>query len=318
MIFNESVKSIKKQIYNIIYLITCYVVYKIRQCTLNNSYLIWFINKCDELSIKNDYRKMYDFLNTIPIENINSSDSNTKISVSSKAINQYCIQHYQDLLVNKDYKYRNKEWIDKLLTRIIESNILETDRKLCLNDFVILDVLANTGSYYPVFHSDLEWFDYQNANGFQLWYLINNNYEGQGNMFILDDKQQKCELTPSRLNFSNTNKSGKIAVEDNFIFWQTNKTYNNNVEIDYHDDFKMKYLDLKPGDCFVFGRNLWHSSDWRGDFSQRKALNLRIVIKNEDDSITCTGNIGSFDPLKHKLIDNRLYNVNRYDLSGLY
>ena len=136
-------------------------------------------------------------------------------------------------------------------------------------------------------------------------------------MFIIDDKQQKYELTLSRLNFSNTNKIGKIAVEDNFIFWQTSKTYNNNVAIDYHDDFKMKYLDLKPG-AVSFLAETCGTPRTGGRFSQRKALNLRIVIKNEDGSIMCTGNIGSFDPLKHKLINNRLYNVKRYDLSGLY
>jgi hypothetical protein len=261
---------------------------------------------------------MYDFLNTLPIENITDTDSKAKISVSEQDINQYSVQHYQEFLVDTRDKYRSKEWIDKLLVKIIESNILKTDRKLTLDDFVILDILANKGSYYPVFHTDLEWADYKGADGFQLWYLLKNDYDSKGNMFILDDEQQNYKFTPSMLNFSTTHKTNKIEVEDNYIFWQRIKKNNENTTINYNNKISLKYLNLKPGDCFIFGKNLWHSSDWRGDFSQRRAINLRIVIKNEDGSINCSGNIGSFNPVKHKLINNKLYNVERYDLSGLY
>lgn len=315
----KSLKLLKSMVNSIVYLIICYIVYILRQYLLNNSYLIWLVNRCEKMVINQKYYKMYDFLNTLPIENITNSDSNTKISVSEQSVNQYYIQHYQEFLLNTSDNYRSKKWIDQLLEKIIASNILKTDRKLSLDDFVILDILANKGSYYPVFHTDLEWADYKGANGFQLWYLIKNDYDSKGNMFIIDDEQQNHKFTPSRLNFSTTNKTNKINVEDNYIFWQTNKkNKNTDTTINYSNNFSLKYLDLKPGDCFVFGKNLWHSSDWRGDFSQRKAINLRIVIKNEDGSINCTGNIGSFNPLKHKLINNKLYNVQRYDLSGLY
>lgn len=312
-------KCFNSTIYSIVYLITCYIVYILRQCILNNSYLMWLINECEKMVIKDKYRKMYAFLDTLPIEKITTSDSNTKISVSEQRVNQYCIQHYQEFLLNTSDNYRSKEWIDQLLEKIIASNILDSDRKLNLDDLVILDVLANRGSYYPVFHTDLEWDDYRDAPGFQLWYLLKNDYNGKGNMFIIDDKQQNYNFTPSRLDFSTTNKTNKIKVEDNYIFWQRiNKNKNTGNTINHNSDFRLKYLDLEPGDCFVFGRNLWHSSDWRGDFSQRRAINLRIVIKNEDGSINCSGNIGSFNPLKHKLIANKLYHVERYDLSGLY
>ena len=314
----KSLKSLKSIIYSIVYLVTCYIVYVLRQYLLNNSYLIWFINEQEKLVIKENYYNMYDFLNTLPIENITDTDSKAKISVSEQDINQYSVQHYQEFLVDTIDKYRSKEWIDKLLVKIIESNILKTDRKLTLDDFVILDILANKGSYYPVFHTDLEWADYKGAHGFQLWYLLKNDYDSKGNMFILDDEQQNYKFTPSMLNFSTTHKTNKIEVEDNYIFWQRIKKNNENTTINYNNKISLKYLNLKPGDCFIFGKNLWHSSDWRGDFSQRRAINLRIVIKNEDGSINCSGNIGSFNPLKHKLINNKLYNVERYDLSGLY
>ena len=294
-----------------------YAVYILRQFILNNSLLIWIINKGSELTIKYEQHKMYKFFETIKIENIEKTDIN-KISCLEEDTNQYSIQNYQKLLCDdNNYNYKNKEWIDNLLLKIIESNILNIDRKLTLDDFVILDILSSTGSYYPRFHTDLEWYDFKQSDGFQLWYLIKNEYKNQGNMFILDDYQQNYRYTPSKLNFNCAINDSKIEVVDNIAIWQP-KSYNETNYISIHDDFSVKYLDLKVGDCFIFGRNLWHCSDWRDNFSKRIAINLRVIIKNEDGSINCSNNVGSFNPLKHKLIDNKLYNLERYDLSGLY
>ena len=299
--------------------ISSYIIYGVRQFILNNNILIWLLNKCSELTIKYEQYKMYEFLKTVKIENIEKTNDN-KISCFEQDINQYCILNYQDLLCdnNDNYNYKNKEWIDNLLIKIIDSNILKMDRKITLNDLVVLDILSTSGSYYPRFHTDLEWNDFEKSNGFQIWYLIKNDYKNQGNMFILDDYQQNYRYTPSKLNFNCANNDSKIAVLNNLGPWQPNNTCNEENYINIHKDFLIKYLNLKAGDCFIFGRNLWHCSDWRDDYSKRNAINLRVLIKNEDGSIHCSGNPGSFNPLKHKLIDNKLYDLDRYELSGLY
>lgn len=45
------------------------------------------------------------------------------------------------------------------------------------------------------------------------------------------------------------------------------------------------YLGLAPGDCVVFGQNILHMSDFRSSAAERRALNFRVLIRDENSRV---------------------------------
>ena len=307
----------KKIIYN--------TVLKISDIVLKNFYLIDFINTIEEKKIKESYKKNYTFLNKLNTENISKTE-NTNIKPYKENINEYAIINMQNDFVNESYNYKNKEWIIKILKNIIKNNI-NYNRNITIDDCVILDVINSTGGYYPRFHTDVEWFEFNNNDCFQVWYLIKNEYNKEGNMFIYDSENQNEKYTPSKLYFSDITNfyiesnilPGSLPVFLQDILKNITDSFKDKINIGKND--KLKYLNIKQGDCFIFGKNLWHSSDWRKSFPNRKAINFRVIIKDKDGSINVNKLLDRYRCSKnsknHTFKNNKIYNVGLFDFTNL-
>ena len=46
----------------------------------------------------------------------------------------------------------------------------------------------------------------------------------------------------------------------------------------------VSYLNMREGECLIFGKNLYHMSDFRKS-KYRYSINLRVIIKDEDGGI---------------------------------
>ena len=296
---------------------------KISDIILKNFYLINYFNTIEEKKIKESYKKSYTVLNKLDIENISKTE-NTNIKPYKENINEYSIINMQNYFVNESYNYNNKEWIIKILKNIIKNNI-NYNRNITIEDCVILDVIDSSGGYYPRFHTDIEWFEFNNNDCFQVWYLIKNKYDKQGNMFIFDNENQNEKYTPSKLDFSDISN---FYIEPNIlpgslpVFLQN---ILNNITDSFKDKVnissKLKYLNIKQGDCFIFGKNLWHSSDWRDHFPDRKAINFRVIIKDKDGGINVNKLLDKYRYSKnsknHIFINNKIYKVGLFDFTTL-
>ena len=291
----------------IIYIYGDKIYYHIKQKILQYTNL-----NIEQKKILNENKELIEYCNN-HYSNISKTD-NSYLKISRDLPNQYLIVNKNKIptkIFNARETYNDiKIWIDTLLKYFIDLNIISIeDRNITINDLIIVDILSHHGSYYPRFHTDLEWEYFPGTLGFQIWYLVyNKTLDNTGNMFIYPHDQQDSKLTPSKLLldyeegmsvYSNTfsNRNCKIKIKS----------------LDYIQD-KFYYLNLEPGDCFIMNPNLWHSSCSRlKNQKDRKAINFRVIIKNIDGSISHNGSM-LYRKLKHKFKDNKLYNVNRYDL----
>ena len=95
------------------------------------------------------------------------------------------------------------------------------------------------------------------------------------------------------------------------------KTYVNKNDLKTN----IKYLKMKSGECLLFGKNLYHMSDYSKS-KYRYSLNFRVIIKDSDggipinDNNKCIYNSNFINKIKNKkikYIDGKIY-PNMFDL----
>jgi hypothetical protein len=219
-----------------------------------------------------NFNKIFDYKN---IENINSNNfiNNYKINASKNSINEYKIIN----MIN-EYKY-----VDNIVKNInINNNIYNITKNLLPNiningkninieQCVFVDLLKSNVQSFPSIHTDIEWGVFNNSDGFQVWYLYENE-DTVGNMFLFDTEIVKP------FTYLEYKKDGKFIMKDQFSY-KTIEEYNiNNMKM------KVKYLNMKKGECLIFGKNLYHMSDFRQS-KYRYAINFRVIIKDSDGGI---------------------------------
>eukprot|EP00928_Gymnodinium_smaydae_P066852 TRINITY_DN49819_c0_g1_i1.p1 TRINITY_DN49819_c0_g1~~TRINITY_DN49819_c0_g1_i1.p1 ORF type:complete len:379 (+),score=50.51 TRINITY_DN49819_c0_g1_i1:71-1207(+) len=213
-------------------------------------------------------------------------------------------------------------WVDEVLSAVLASGaVTRNGQPVKLEDCVIVDCLSAPGAYFPRAHTDVEWYEFPGADGFQCWYLAKRSGHpgGEGNMFICPSAGQSAEFTPSecipRGAAEGTGEGREVpcAVRRCIptLGAQLCPPACGNVGVRAQD---LRYLDLDLGTCFVFGPHLWHFSDPRQPGTDRVAVNFRVVLREADGSIRHRGNGAYMRAFKHTLRDGRLYNVGRYDL----
>lgn len=198
-----------------------------------------------------------------------------RVECDRKAQVQYtCIplaQHLNGMRRFKDMSNIEKTTlIDSLLTSILP-HVHVRGTPVKLEDCVVVDVLAETGAYFPSFHTDVEWNSYP-GDGFQVWYLVDHDGGPSGNMFIWENPPETSESTFVRAIDNSTELQALSHRDHALIKCKTNA-------------MPVKYLDFKPGDCFVFGQNLYHMSDFRATQTTRYAINFRVLVRRCDGSI---------------------------------
>jgi hypothetical protein len=226
----------------------------------------------EDLEWQKHFFKIFRNISNISIEQF---DLNQKINADRNKINEYKIINLKNLLANAKKLQRFNDPAKHLKTLLsgILPHVHLKNRKLTIEDCVIVDLFVPKGSLFSKMHTDVEWDIFNKSDGFQVWYLIEND-KPFGNMFILNTNHVK---TPTNLIIK---KNGKINQEPN-------GDINNNQSILLDESIRddpMYYLDMKPGECLIFGRNLYHLSDFR-DGHSRSAINFRVVIKDKDGGI---------------------------------
>lgn len=136
---------------------------------------------------------------------------------------------------------------------------------------IIVDLLTSTGGYFPSMHTDVEWSVFDDSDGFQIWMLLKNDLE-TGNMFILD--------TPYAMPASRFQSLGYGRPGVSIVSQCSSRVLAQHKEM----RGELKYLGMRPGECLIFGKNLYHCSDPRQS-SQREAMNFRVVIADPDGGV---------------------------------
>ena len=275
----------------------------------------------EELGYSNIYPKYFNnnqwfynnFSNIYKTSIINKySPTKESINISKDSINQYKIvdllNYKQNIekVINNDNVEIN---IDKLLSELLV-NVHINNRLITIDDCIIINIVKNSGGFIPVLHTDIEWEIFNQSDGFQVWYLYENNTD-LDNLFILETN----DIIPSTY----------LDYKDNMIYYynQSDDKLKKITPIDHSDHFK--YLNMEEGDCFIFGKNLYHMSDFRNVINHnRKSISFRVIIKDEDGGIPINEDINHFEMgiLVKQLIkgfphkNNKIY-PNRYDFINI-
>ena len=265
--------EMKKVIFIILIIIVLIIIYNI------NIYDIFFnISLRAYKYISNDnnellYKYFYKIFKNI--ENINSRNFNKydKVDIAINSMNQYKIidiknKHFlmENIMENID--------INKSLYQFLQNclkHIKLNGQNVNIDDCVIVDLLKTNIQPFPSIHTDIEWGIFDKSNGFQIWYLYENDEE-IGNMFLF-----KTDNVISSTHLLYDNKGISVRNQcDNRIL----KKYKNYDDI----NISVKYLNMHKGECLIFGKNLYHMSDFRKSLN-RKCINFRVIIKEKDGGI---------------------------------
>lgn len=217
-----------------------------------------------------------------------------KVNVSSNAIGNHKIislNKYTEALKNIYYKGYKKSSdvtrviIDNVVNDILSRHINADGRKLKLDDCLFYSISIGRGSPFGIIHSDTDWLQFPDADGFQFWFLLENSEE-TGNMFLVNTPLQGGNDMPEAFYFL---RNG-IVVKTHHTTEPVEAPINvfENIEA---CKFTFKYIDMKPGECLILSKRQLHMSDFRPalekNFSDRLAIHMRVIIKKPDSgSIT--------------------------------
>jgi len=215
-----------------------------------------------------------------------SFSAEKKIDASRNVIGNYKIidlkQHTKELknLFIKDELNTSPQAygvVDDLVKDILP-HIAVGERKLKLDDCLYYSLGGGKGAPITHIHSDTDWLQFPDADGFQFWFLL-ENLEETGNMFVVDTPLQGGNDLPECFDFKG---DGTVHRE---LLAATHGQIPINIIKNIDDcKFTFKYLDMKAGECLLFSKRQLHMSDPRPTlerkFSNRLAVHMRIIIKN--------------------------------------
>jgi hypothetical protein len=218
----------------------------------------------------------------------------------------------KDLMTNilnkNDRNVNLRKFIESILPNISVNGIA-----IDINRCVVVDLITENLQPFPCFHTDIEWNIFNNSNGFQVWYLY-ENHDKIGNMFILETNKVKQSTF---LRIYDDKRLDIISQCKNDII----EKYNNYNDINP----QIKYLDMKSGECLIFGQNTYHTSDYRKSRFKR-SINFRVILTDEDGGITINKNTDCFynnvfnykmNSKNIKIEGNKMY-PKMFDLMELY
>lgn len=234
--------------------------------------------------------------------NSNSFQDNYKINASRNSINEYKI-----IDLKKEYNYatnivkniNQNENIYNIIKNLLP-HINIDGRDINIDDIIVIDLLkSKIQGAFPFIHTDIEWTIFDNSDGFQIWYLYENE-EDIGNMFLFDTKK----IIPRSY----------VEYENNETVLIRDVSSTKIIKTVTLDDIKpdIKYLNMMKGECLIFGKNLYHMSDFRKS-KYRYSINFRIIIKDKDGGIPVNfkdNNCSYAKHLKYRFYKNNIEIIN--------
>ena len=158
--------------------------------------------------------------------------------------------------------------------RILEAaikNVSRGGKQINIEDCVVVDIILTRGGSFPAIHTDVEWRHFIN-DGFQVWFLLENDVQHAGNMFLFDARHPAMTQGQNNLLLKK-----KRMSEFTYTVNRKETAYIPFANVSAH------YVGLQPGEGIVLGQNVLHMSDIRT--SNRIALTMRVVLRNESGRI---------------------------------
>ena len=243
-----------------------------------SSYLklkLYFGYNEDDYYMHNNFNSIFKNITNINSKNF---DINHKINASCNSINQFKIidmKNKKHLIKNIINHNETNESIFKIINECLK-HINVNGKKIDINKCIILDLLSSDVQSFPTIHTDIEWNIFDKSDGFQFWYLYENN-EKHGNMYLYEKKDvlPSTYLKYDANSITTYNQCNEKEVKNN--------TYENNINPNVY------YLNMQNGECLIFGKNLYHSSD-HVKSKYRYSVNCRIIIADDDGGIPVSEN----------------------------
>jgi hypothetical protein len=242
--------------------------------------LQFYLNRLHPYMTTSDVREFSCFLNDNQTDAtpINSAtfDQPMTVNVQRDLKNEYGIVALDEPLrcniIQKIASGEDRAGNMKRLLRYILPHVHVNGTKVEQHRCIIVDLLTATGGYFPAMHTDVEWSVFDASDGFQTWILLENSLK-TGNMFILDTEQV---LPASYIHSFGYHGDKRVTI----------KAQCGRKLLATHAELRgtLKYLNMRPGECFLFGKNLYHCSDPRPN-AQRKSINFRVVIADPDGGV---------------------------------
>ncbi len=229
-------------------------------------------------------------LNAAPSISTKDFDMSEPVDISSDAVAQYKIipatEHLQSLRNALD-SYTGQpaqmhKALDFLVSDVLLPNIHRRRSLVSLEQLVYYDLAKERGAYFPTIHWDTNWLQYPGVDGLQVWYLLEENDEKGGNMFMVNTHDLQEDDPPVRYV---PDKNGGIVK----MFHDLNSpeaplkvfsTFN-------ESGLGFQYLDMHAGDCLIFSKRTLHMSDPRpllaGKPPKRLALNFRLIVRDKGE-----------------------------------
>ena len=159
--------------------------------------------------------------------------------------------------------------LDKVLASVLPF-VERGGKVVTIEDVLVLDLLTQSGTGFPFFHTDSHW-DAFTGDGFQVWYLLeNDDEEERGNMYLLEYEELSTS-TPTYL----IHREGEVFAVRHGADGTDPCTRGEPIQC---QNAKLSYLSLKPGDCLVMGPWTAHATDPRPASLCRRALSFRVAV----------------------------------------
>jgi hypothetical protein len=236
-------------------------------------------------------RDVVSQLDTAPFISVRDFDASKPVDISSDAVGQFKIINASAHLGSLSRAVNSHEAgqsdpiykaLDSLLMSILP-HIRRDQSSIVLQELVYYSMLSERGAYFPVIHWDGPWLQFPGVDGFQVWYLMEENDTEGGNMFMAHTNDLHKDDPP--VNYFQSNDGSVIKAINDFDFDSSN-----DIPLKTFSDFnetglELQYLDMHAGDCLIFSKRTLHMSDPRPFFAglspKRRALNVRVIIRDK-------------------------------------
>lgn len=209
---------------------------------------------------KQDLEYLIPFLTAAP--KINSSSFSTSHRVNLRGCGSYKIidaaNHLNavkslQLAELLDGSESRRKQIEEVFDGLLSSVLPHLCQEIKLEDCNYYGCQVQKNAYLPVIHTDTDWLMFPGHDGFQLWYLLENDDEkNRGNMFMVKtdaitplDPPVHFEMARNGFVVKKKADQWKYPVLGK---WPQSSIKANNL-------LNFEYLDMKPGDCIIMRAN---------------------------------------------------------------
>jgi hypothetical protein len=209
-----------------------------------------------------------------------------------------------------------KEMAKQCLENIVKSQkILVNNKKININDCIIVDICNTSKGIFSGFHTDFMYSNFT-GNAFNVWYLIENN-QNYGNMFLLESDEYKKKYTPCFLDYNSKDNLIPLCRNSYTDVVKSIFPFIKESHIGYlnEDRVKMTYTNIKNSECIVMSKHLLHRGDEKRKNNVR-GFHFRVLVKNEDGSIDYNNHYKPSDKFPNHRWDQKnkkLYGVEFFD-----